>query len=137
MIYDIVTQILKMIIFSSSPRNQLPNHGLRAGAKYGEKPETATSASSSVPQLFAEEPVAKPRSEGRCQVRCEARDHNLGQQLRASDLGIASTSILFLRAVEPVAEPRSKGKYQGQLEARDLNLGQHLRASAFLQGTSC
>ena len=37
MIYDIVTQIHKMIIVSSSPRNQLPNHGLRAGAKYGEK----------------------------------------------------------------------------------------------------
>ena len=51
MIYDIVTQILKMIIFSSSPRNQLPNHSLRAGAKYGEKPETATSASSSEPQV--------------------------------------------------------------------------------------
>ena len=51
MIYDIVTQILKMIIFSSSPRNQLPNHGLRASAKYGENPETATSASSSEPQV--------------------------------------------------------------------------------------
>ena len=32
-------------------RNQLPNHGLRAGAKYGGKLETATSASSSVPQV--------------------------------------------------------------------------------------
>ena len=39
-----------MIIFSSSPRNQLPNHGLRAGDQYCRKPETATSNSSSVPQ---------------------------------------------------------------------------------------
>ena len=47
MIYDIVTQILKMIIFSSSPRNQMPNHGLRAGAKSGGKPKTSTPASTS------------------------------------------------------------------------------------------
>ena len=45
MIYDIVTRILKMIIFSSSPRNQLPNPGLRAGAKSGGKPKTSTTAS--------------------------------------------------------------------------------------------
>ena len=50
MIYDIVTQILKMIIFSSSLRNQMLNHGLRAGAKYGGKPETSTSANISEPQ---------------------------------------------------------------------------------------
>ena len=48
MIYDIVTRILKMIIFSSSPRNQLPNHGLRAGAKSGSMPKTSTPASSSL-----------------------------------------------------------------------------------------
>ena len=41
-----------MIIFSSSPRNQLPNHGLRAGAKYGGNPETVTSASSSEPMVI-------------------------------------------------------------------------------------
>ena len=51
MLYDIVTQILNMIIFSSSPRNQLPNHGLRAGDKYYWKPATSTSNSSSVPQV--------------------------------------------------------------------------------------
>ena len=48
MIYNIVTQILKMIIFSSSPRNQLPNHGLRAGAKSSGMPKTSTPASSSL-----------------------------------------------------------------------------------------
>ena len=51
MLHDIVTQILNMIIFCSSPRNQLPNHGLRAGDKYYWKPATSTSNSSSVPQV--------------------------------------------------------------------------------------
>ena len=49
MIYDIVIQMLNMIYFSSSPKNQLPNHGLRAGAKYSGKPKTSTPASSSNP----------------------------------------------------------------------------------------
>ena len=49
MIYNIVTQILKMINFSSSPVNQLPNHGLRAGAQSSGKPKTSTPAGTSHP----------------------------------------------------------------------------------------
>ena len=61
-----------MIIFSSSPRNQLPNHGRKAGDKFSvfpnknqQIPLTATSDSSSVSQLFTEELAAQPLSEGR------------------------------------------------------------------------
>ena len=57
-----------MIIFSASPRNQLPNHGRKAGDKFcvhPKKQQTATSDSSSVPQHFTEELAAQPRTEGR------------------------------------------------------------------------
>ena len=59
-----------MIIFSSSPRNQPPNHGRRAGDKFCVFPkeeQSATSDSGSVSQLsqlFTEEPAAQPLSEG-------------------------------------------------------------------------
>ena len=39
-----------MYIFSSSPRNQLPNHGLRAGDKYYWQEVPATTSSNSEPQ---------------------------------------------------------------------------------------
>ena len=47
-----------MYIFSFSPRNQLPNHGLRAGDKFYWQEVPATTSSSSAPQLLTEGPVA-------------------------------------------------------------------------------
>ena len=73
-----------MIIFSASPRNQLPNHGRNASDKFCVHPKkqlTTTSDSSSVSQSFSEEPAAQPWSEGRCPVLQEAADRHLGQQL--------------------------------------------------------
>ena len=51
-----------MYIFSSSPRNQLPNHGLRAGDKYYWQEVPATTSSNSEPQLLTEKPAAQPWS---------------------------------------------------------------------------
>ena len=47
-----------MYIFSFSPRNQLPHHGLRVGGKYYWEMVPTTSSPSSPPQLFAVEPAA-------------------------------------------------------------------------------
>ena len=65
---------------SFSPRDQLPNHGLRAGDKYYWEMVPATSSISLAPQLFAVESAAWPGSGGRRQVLLEDDHQHFKQQ---------------------------------------------------------
>ena len=65
---------------SFSPKDQLPNHGLRAGDKYYWEMVPATSSTSLAPQLFAVEPAAWPGSGGRRLALLEDDNHYFKQQ---------------------------------------------------------
>ena len=102
-----------MYIFSFSPRNQLPNHGLRVGDKDYWEMVPATSSTSLAPQFFAVEPADWPGSGGRRQVLLEDGNHHFKQQARClsssprnqlQNLGLtAATSITRSQPPPPPA----------------------------------